>query len=131
LRESAELAERLGSLRDGARAGCILANTRYYRSGADVAEADFVRVGEWLVRTGDVYIQIQNFRGLAKCALSAKNWSVAEEHLKQALPLALDAGGWVAVEIYRYLIEALLGQGRLDDALQILALARTAAPEQD
>jgi class 3 adenylate cyclase/tetratricopeptide (TPR) repeat protein len=131
LRESGDLAAGLGSVRDAARSMNILAATLYYRSGVEAAHENFVRCGEWLLRTGDVYHQIQNFRGLAKCALRTADFARAEEHLQQALAPALEAGGWLPVEIYRLLVEALLGQERLDDALVILALARSAAPEQD
>jgi class 3 adenylate cyclase/tetratricopeptide (TPR) repeat protein len=131
LRETVELAEGLGSVRDAARAAACLALVVYYRDGCDPAEQEALRCADWLARTGDVYLQIQNFRNLAKCALKRGDYAAAERHMQDALPLALDAGGWLIVETYRYLVEAVLRQRRLDDALALLALARSALPEQE
>jgi class 3 adenylate cyclase/tetratricopeptide (TPR) repeat protein len=131
LREAADLANGLGSVRDAARAVSLLATVIYYRSGVAAAEAEFARSAEWLVRAGDVFSQIQNLCGQAKCALRRRDFELAERYLQDALPLALDAGGWLVVETYRYLVEAVLRQGRVDDALELLALARSALPEED
>jgi len=51
--------------------------------------------------------------------------------LREALPSALDVGGFLVVEIYRYLIAALLQQDRIDDAKALLAFAARGLPEED
>jgi hypothetical protein len=45
--------------------------------------------------------------------------------------MALEAGGWVLIEIYRYMIESLLRQDRGDDAQQLAEFAARNLPEQD
>src|SRR5207249_4589304 len=131
LGETTELAEGLGSVRIAARAACCLVPAIYYRRGPEAAELEGLRCAEWLAPTGDVYLQIQNLRNLAKCKLRRGQFELAEQWLKEALPLALEAGGWLTVEIYRYLVEADAKQDRLEDALELLVLARSAVTEQD
>jgi len=70
-------------------------------------------------------------RELARYALARKNPELAEQRLREALPIALESGGWLVIETYRYLIEALVGQGRLDDARELLAFAARNVPEED
>jgi TolA-binding protein len=47
------------------------------------------------------------------------------------MPVALQIGGWVAVEAYRYLAQALVAQDGLDDAREIIAVAARNLPEED
>ena len=47
------------------------------------------------------------------------------------MPVALQIGGWVVVEAYRYLAEALVAQDRLEDAREIVAFAARNLPEED
>src|SRR5678815_3751250 len=49
----------------------------------------------------------------------------------RALPLALEGGGWVAIEIYRYLIEAVARQDRLAEAHELAEAARERLPKED
>jgi hypothetical protein len=47
------------------------------------------------------------------------------------LPLADQAGGWLSVEMRRYLIEALVELGRTSEVATVLAEARSAMPPED
>jgi len=47
------------------------------------------------------------------------------------LPLALEVGGWLATDIYRYLAETLVRQGRVEDATELVAFAARSVPEED
>ena len=49
----------------------------------------------------------------------------------EAVPVAVQIGGWVVVETYRYLIEALVAQERLEDARELLVFAARSVPEED
>ena len=91
-----------------------------------------VRRARWFERTGDSYFQAQNLvRGLALFALADGRPDEAEAWLREAMPVAVQIGGWVAVEAYRYLVEALVAQGRLDDARELVAFAARNVPEED
>ena len=70
-------------------------------------------------------------QGLALIALETGRPDEAEAWLREAMPVALQIGGWVAVEAYRYLAEALVAQDRLDDAREIVAFAARNVPEED
>jgi class 3 adenylate cyclase/tetratricopeptide (TPR) repeat protein len=129
--ESIALASARGSVVDEGRGVHFRGVTRYYLEGPDAAEAELLRADEWLERVADSFLRIQNLRSLAKCRLSRNDPAGAESLLRTALPLALEAGGWLAVEIYRYLVEALLRLARVDDASTVLALARPAGPGDD
>jgi len=131
LRRSAELASEMGSHRDEARATSILGFVRYYRGHVDEAEQLTLQALDWLERTSDVYLQIQNLRYLAKYELARADAIAAEQRLREALPQALEVGGWVVTEIYRYLVESLVKQERLDDAKELLAFAARSVPEED
>jgi tetratricopeptide (TPR) repeat protein len=126
-----ELGSELGSHRDEARATSLLAFIRYYRGDIQEAERLALQAQEWLDRTCDSYLQLQNFRNMAKYALARDDPELAENLLSEALPLALEGGGWLVIEIYRYLIEALVRQGRRDDAAELLAFAARNVPEDD
>jgi tetratricopeptide (TPR) repeat protein len=84
-----------------------------------------------LERTGDSYFQIQNLRALAMYALAGKRLQEAEEWLKAAIPLALESGGWLVLEIYRLLVETLVREDRLDEARELVAFAARNVPEED
>jgi class 3 adenylate cyclase/tetratricopeptide (TPR) repeat protein len=131
LARCAELASELGSHRDEARAVSMLAFTKYYLGEREDAERLAMQALDWLERTGDSYFQLQNLRGLAVFALARRDPEAAERWLRQALPLALEGGGWLVVEIYRYLTEALVLQDRLDDARELVQFAARNVPEED
>jgi class 3 adenylate cyclase/tetratricopeptide (TPR) repeat protein len=126
-----ELAGELGSYRDEARAAVLLALLAYYRGDIEHAEELATRASDWLERTADPYLQIQALRALAKFSLARGEPATAESHLREALPLALEAGGWLVTETYRYLAEALVRQGRADDAAELIAFAARSVPEED
>jgi tetratricopeptide (TPR) repeat protein len=126
-----ELAAGVGSVRDEARATTLLAFVKYYLGDVDLAEQLAEQALEWTERTLDTFLQIQNLRELARYALRRGDAEAAEQRLREALPSALDVGGFLVVEIYRYLIAALLQQGRIDDAKELLAFAARGLPEED
>jgi class 3 adenylate cyclase/tetratricopeptide (TPR) repeat protein len=132
LRRCLELASELGSHRVEAEATSWLGMVVYQRGEIAEGERLCLQARQWLERTGDTYFQVQNLvRGLAIFALDQDQPERAEEWLREAVPIALQIGGWVVVETYRYLVEALIDQGRLDDAQELLAFAARGLPEQD
>jgi class 3 adenylate cyclase/tetratricopeptide (TPR) repeat protein/ribosomal protein L40E len=130
VRVTAAAAE-LGSLRDQARATFQLGIVRYHLGNVAEAEGLGQQALDWLERTGDSFYQLQNLRALALCAISRGKLDVAEERLRAALPTALEIGGALLVDIYRILIEVLLGQERLDDARELAVFAFRSVPEED
>jgi class 3 adenylate cyclase/tetratricopeptide (TPR) repeat protein len=126
-----ELLGDVGQLRDEARVTFQLGLVKYHQG--DLAEAE--RLGlqalDWLDRTGDSFWALLNLRALALCAVARSDLGLAEERLRQAIPLALDVGGAVVVETYRRLVEVLIGQDRLDDARALAAFAWRDLPEED
>jgi class 3 adenylate cyclase/tetratricopeptide (TPR) repeat protein len=126
-----QLAAGIGSFRDEARATSMLGFVKYYRGETELAEELAERALEWLERTLDSHLQIQNLRELARYALRRGDAAAAERRLRDALPLALDGGGYLVLEVYRYLVAVLLAQGRIDDARQLLAFAARSLPEED
>jgi tetratricopeptide (TPR) repeat protein len=84
----------------------------------------------WLERTGDTYFQIQNLVALAQYALARDDSSLAEQRLREALPLALAESSWFAADIYRFLTETLLRQGRVEDAAELVDFARRGIPAE-
>jgi class 3 adenylate cyclase/tetratricopeptide (TPR) repeat protein len=131
LSAAVRLAGEMGSHRDEARATSMLGLYRFYLGDIDEAERIAVQALEWLERTCDSYLQVQNLRDLARYALARGRPAEAEERLREALPLALEGGGWLVIETYRYLVEALVRQQRLDDARELLAFAARSVPEED
>jgi tetratricopeptide (TPR) repeat protein len=127
----ATLAQQLGSHRDEARATFQLSLVKYYRGHIEEAEELGLEALGWMERISDVYLQIQCLRALAIYALARDDAPLAEERLRTALPLALETGGWLVTEIYRYLAKALIRQGRLKDAVEITAFAARSVPEED
>lgn len=131
LRELA-LAREMGSLRDEARATFLLGWATYYRGERDEAARLGLQARGWLDRTGETYLRVQNLvRVLAVTALAKGDPVLAERWLQEAVPLALEVGGWIVVEVYRYLTDALLRQGRVDDARELASFAQVNLPEED
>jgi class 3 adenylate cyclase/tetratricopeptide (TPR) repeat protein len=132
LRWCLKLARELGSHRVEAEATSWLGMIRHHRGDPEEAERLCLQARTWFERTGDSYFQAQNFtQGLALIALETGRPEDAEAWLREAMPVALQIGGWVAVEAYRYLAEALTAQDRLDDAREIVAFAARNVPEED
>jgi predicted ATPase/class 3 adenylate cyclase len=117
------LAEQLGSHRDQARSTFMLGGVRYYRAGVDEAERLALQARDWLARTCESTYQIQNLLQLALYALVRGDPRRAEEWLREALATALELGGWQVIDAYRYLVEALVAQDRLEDARQLAEFA--------
>jgi tetratricopeptide (TPR) repeat protein len=125
------LAGEVGSLRDEARVTFLLALVKYYRGELDEAERLALQADAWFTRTGDSFFQLQNLRTLALHALTRPDLSLAEERLRRAIPLALEVGGALVIDIYRFLVDALLGQDRLTDARELAHFALADIPEGD
>jgi class 3 adenylate cyclase/tetratricopeptide (TPR) repeat protein len=126
-----ETASELGSFRDEARSITLLGLVRYYRGAVDEAEGLALQALEWLERTSDTYLQLQNQRELARYALARGDLAIAEQRLREAMPLALEFGGWIVIEIYRYLIETLVRQNRVEEARELLEFAERNVPSED
>ena len=131
LARCSRLASEMGSRRDEARATCALGVAKYYLGELADAESLGGQARAWLDRTGDSYFQIQNLLALTMNAIARGDPAGAEALLREALPLALEGGGWLVVEIYRHMVEALILQGRLEDATELAIFARKSAPEED
>jgi predicted ATPase/class 3 adenylate cyclase len=125
------LAAEMGSRKDEARATYALGVAKYYLGDLREARLLGLQARDWLERTCDSYFQIQNLLALAVLALSENNPIEAERWLSEALPLALEGGGWLVVEIYRHMVEALVLQGRFHDAAELALFARKSVPEED
>src|SRR5205814_166045 len=104
---------------------------KYYRGDLDEAERLGLQARDWLERTAEPYFQIQNFRALGLYSLARDDPKAAEEWFQQAIPIALEEGGRFALEVYRWLTEALVRQGRLQDATRLVEFAARGAPEED
>jgi class 3 adenylate cyclase/tetratricopeptide (TPR) repeat protein len=128
---SAALGEQEGRLRDQARATHSLALVKFYRGDTAEAEELALRSLEWLQRTADRYLELQNLRTLAKMALAREDFDSAARRLGEALPMALHFGGWLVVEINRYLAEVLSRQDRLEEARASAAGAWAILPAED
>jgi class 3 adenylate cyclase/tetratricopeptide (TPR) repeat protein len=126
-----DLAEELGSRRDQARATFPLGLIKYYRGSLEEAERLGLQARDWLERTAEPYFQIQNFRALGLYSLARDDPEAAEQWFQQAIPIALEEGGRFALEVYRWLTEALVRQGRLTDAMRLVEFATRGAPEED
>jgi class 3 adenylate cyclase/tetratricopeptide (TPR) repeat protein len=125
-----ELAKPLGSNRDKARAMYLLSFVAFYRSGPQNARRIATRGLRWQERVGDSYFQVQTLCVLAQCDIAAGAPHIAVPRLRKALALAEESGGWLVVEICRYLVEALLDLGSLQEAAQVAVSARSAVPPE-
>ncbi len=125
------LAGQMGSLKIEAEATAWLGGVKYYRGEQEEGKRLGLQAREWLERTGDSYFFAQNLVTLAAHALLEGDPARAEVELRNALPVALEIGGWIVVETYRYLAEALVEQGRLDQARELVSLAERNLPEAD
>jgi class 3 adenylate cyclase/predicted ATPase len=125
------LAGELGSRRLEAEATSWLSIVKHYRGELEEAEALALDARDWLERAGDSYFQVQNLVRLATYALADGDAGRAEELLREAVPIALGLEGWAVVEVYRFLVEALVLQGRLDDALSLSEFAGRGVTEED
>jgi class 3 adenylate cyclase/tetratricopeptide (TPR) repeat protein len=125
------LAGAAGSLRDQARATFQLGLVKYHLGALDEADSLGLQALDWLDRTGDSFFQLQNLRTLALCASARGDLLLAEERLRTAIPIALEVGGALLVDIYRILIDVLIGQKRLGDARELAVFAFRSVPEED
>jgi class 3 adenylate cyclase/tetratricopeptide (TPR) repeat protein len=132
LRRCLEIATELGSHRIEAEATSWLGAVAYYRGRPDEGGRLSLQARTWFERTGDSYFQIQNLiSNLAIFALEDGRAEDAEEWLREALPIALQIGGWVVLKTYWHLVEALVAQDRLDDASEIVVFAARSVPDED
>ena len=120
-----------GSVRDDAQATYLLGLVKHYRGEAEEAERLGLQARDWLERSGETYMGVQNLIALARYALERDEPGEAERHMQAAVPLALDGGGWLVVSVYRYLALAFLGQDRLEEAAELIEFAGQNVPEED
>jgi class 3 adenylate cyclase/tetratricopeptide (TPR) repeat protein len=132
LQRCLELADDLGSHRIEAEATSWLGAVAYYRNRPEEAERLCLQARTWFERTGDSYFQVQNLvLSLARFALDDGRAEEGEKWLREALPIALQIGGWVLLNTYWHLVRSLVTQDRLDDAREIAAFAARGVPEED
>jgi class 3 adenylate cyclase/tetratricopeptide (TPR) repeat protein len=132
LQRCLELADDLGSHRIEAEGASWLGIVAHYRGRPDEAERLCLQARTWFERTGDSYFQVQNIIcGLGIFALEEGRAEEGERWLREALPVALQIGGWVVLKTYWHLVQALVAQDRLDDAREIAAFAARGVPEED
>ena len=131
LTRCAELAGDLGSVRDAARAEHMLGLIRYYKRDLEGSHDYLLRAQDWLERTADGLFIIQNLRALSLLALARGDLADAEARLRAAYPLAIENGGYLAVEVSRLLTVTLILLDRLDDARMIASIALADVPEED
>ena len=132
LRRCLDFADDLGSHRVEAEATSWLGMITYHLGDPATGEQFCRQARIWFERTGDTYFQVQNIvSALATFALADGRAEEAEEWLREALPVALQIGGWVLMDTYRYLVEALVALERLDDARELVAFAARNLPEED
>jgi class 3 adenylate cyclase/tetratricopeptide (TPR) repeat protein len=126
-----ELAGEMGSHRVEAEATAWLSIAKRYGGNFVEAERLAIRAREWLERTCDSYFQVQNLVRLAMYALEDGDPRLAEERLREAVPIALEMRGWVVIEVYHFLVAALLRQGRLEDARRLAEFAGRSVSQED
>ena len=129
--QAVALAGEEGSHRDEARATTLLGRVKYLRGEVALAEELAMQALDWLERTGDTFLQIQNLRWLSRYEIDRGDFDCAEKRLRDALPLALEVGGWLTIDIYRHLAEVLVRSGRIEDARELVAFAARSIPEED
>lgn len=125
------LAKQRGDLREEAGITYFLSFVTSYVGEIEEAERLALQSVQWLERTGDGYLQIQNLRSLAKFAMSRGDYTAAEDRLNRALPMATRIGGWLAVEIYRFLAETMSLQGKITETREAAIAARQLLPPED
>jgi len=126
-----ELAGDMGSHRVEAEATSWLSIAKRYRGDFEDAKRLALQAREWLDRTCDSYFQVQNLVRLAMYALEDGDARLAEELLHEAVPIALEMKGWVVVEVYHFLVVALLRQGRVADARRLAEFAGAGISHED
>jgi class 3 adenylate cyclase/tetratricopeptide (TPR) repeat protein len=127
-----ELADDLGSHRIEAEATSWLGWVVYYRGDPIEGERLCLHARTWFERTGDSYFQVQNLvLNLADFAIGAGRAEEGEKWLREALPIALQIGGYILVNTYWHLVRSLVAQDRFDDAREIAAFAARSVPEED
>jgi tetratricopeptide (TPR) repeat protein len=132
LRRALEVAADLGSHRLEAEGMSWLGIVTYFRGDAAEGERLCLQARTWFERTGDTFFQVQNIlAGLAIFALDGDRPEEAEAWLREALPVALQIGGWVVLATYRHLVTALVDEGRIEDAREIVAFAARSVEEED
>jgi class 3 adenylate cyclase/tetratricopeptide (TPR) repeat protein len=125
------LAGEMGSHRVEAEATSWLSVVKYYRGEFAEAKRLGLQAAEWLERTCDSYFQVQNLVHLARYALDDADPKLAEERLRDAIPIALGIEGWVVVESYRFLVEALVRENRVADARKLADFAARGMSDED
>jgi tetratricopeptide (TPR) repeat protein len=131
LERASTLSAELGSLRDQARASFLLALVKHYQGELEESQKIGLQAADWLERTGDTFFQLQNLRTLALHALARPDFPLAEQRLRDAIPLSLEVGGALVVDLYRLLVDALIGQDRIADARELAHYALANVPEGD
>jgi class 3 adenylate cyclase/tetratricopeptide (TPR) repeat protein len=131
LRLCTELAAELGSIRDQARAAFLLGLVSFYLGEPDDAERINQQARDWLERTSEPYFQMQNYRALGLYALTRDDLDEAERRLQEAIRVGIQEGGRYVIEVYRFLTETFVRQGRLEDAAALLEFASRSAPDED
>jgi class 3 adenylate cyclase/tetratricopeptide (TPR) repeat protein len=125
------LLEDAASLRQQARVAYQLGFIKYQLGELDEAERLALQARDWLDRTGDSFFEVLNLRVLALSAAARGQLDLAEERLRQAIPLARELGGGPLVEIYRCLVSVLIGLDRIDDARELAAFSIRDLPQDD
>ena len=131
LMRCSKLAEELGSFRDEARVTHVRALVQYYLGDREESKRLGLQAREWLERTCDSYFLVQNLVLLAAQSIDDDDPVTGEQCLRSALPFVLEQGGWLLVDVYRFMTEALARQGRMDEARELLRSAHECAPEED
>jgi tetratricopeptide (TPR) repeat protein len=126
-----DLAGDMGSHRIEAEATSWLSIVKRYRGALEEAETLALQAEEWLERTGDSYFRVQNLVRLAMYALEDDDPRLAQRWLEEAVPVALVMEGWLVVEVYRFLVEALVRLGRTDDARELADFAARGISDED
>ncbi len=118
-----ELAGSLGSRADEARALPPLAMIKYLRGDLAEAERLGLEARSALEVTGETFFQVQNEIALAQFARARGERAEAERRLRDALPTALEQGGWVLTDLYRLLVHVLAEAGSVDEAAELAEFA--------
>jgi tetratricopeptide (TPR) repeat protein len=126
-----KLASELASLRDESRTTFLLGVVKYHLGELEDAETLSAQALEWTERLGEIFYRLQSFRTLALCALRRADYVLAETHMREALPLAESVRGPLGIDTYRCLVDALIGQARIDEARAVAETALRGVSEED